>query len=110
MGYRTTIIINNDRADILQTDADIGRKIYSAVLGYCLKHEGSFGPLGEVVEQAHADTVKLIVIGKNGSFTAEELAANPYNPKNVNVELALLKEAADRLGYHLVKSPPKTRS
>ena len=109
MGYRTTLIINNDNLELLQADPRIGTRLLTAILGYNINPtHGNLGPLGCVVEQAHADTVKLVILGKNGSFDMEELAVNPYNPKNLPIEVALLKSAADKLGYYLTKKPAST--
>ena len=107
MGYRTTIIINNDHIDLLDSDKQIADKIRKAILGYNMAdHYGNFGNLGHVVEQAHADITKLVIIGKNGRFDVTELAsiATTHNvPDDGSTELVLLAKAADALGLRLVQ-------
>ena len=108
MGYRTTLIINNDNLDLLTSDPDITNKIKTAILG---GNNGNLGPLGCVVEQAHANMTKLVVLGHNGSFSIKELSM--MNTRCVNVEdsdlliLELLRQAADNLGYKLIKKSTK---
>ena len=105
MGFRTTVVFNNDHLELLIQDPNIGRRIYQAVTGYGYDHDGSLQQLGEVVEQAHADHTKLIILGKGGSFSADVLANSHWNAPDI--EMTLLKEAADRLGYKLTKKPIK---
>jgi hypothetical protein len=107
MGYRTTILIDNDHTDVLLLDQSIGKKIYNAVHGFNHTSDGRFGNLGGVIEQAHADVARLMVIGANGSFSGDVLASIPYTPHEDNPAVILLKEAAFELGYKLVKRSVK---
>lgn len=82
MGYRMTIIKNLDDRD----------------------------DMGTIVEKDHADVAKLVIIGKNGMFDITELASTTYIPPNQNnsiVEILLLTEAANKLGYKLVRQKEK---
>lgn len=106
MCFRTTIVINNDHLDDLLFPG-IGKDIRDAVLhfGYGEPGNVSFGPLGDVVEQSHADFTKLAIIGTGGSFDIETLAVGRWDDKDS--QLNLLKVAADKLGYKLIKKSVK---
>ncbi len=102
MGFRTTIILDNDNLDILYQDQEIGRKIYQQVNGYMQHTDGEFGPLGHVVEQAHADVARLAIIK---DFDVHELTSIHWGLTSGDPALELLKQAVDVLGYKLVKKP-----
>jgi hypothetical protein len=109
MGFRTTIILNNDLLEDLVTKPNIGKDIHDAVLrfGYGEPGNVSFGPLGDVVEQSHADFSKLAIIGAGGSFDIDVLAVSCWNDKEA--QLDMLKIAADKLGYKLIKKSNKIK-
>lgn len=104
MGHRTLIMLNNDHLESLKSDQEIGRRIYNAAIGA----QDDFGPVGQVVERAHADTVNLAIIGLNGSFSVTSLSTSYWsNPTQI---LDLVRVAADSLGFKLVKKPePKVK-
>lgn len=101
MGYRTTIILNNDHLELLQTTPSIGKQIHEAVTSYSGYGTTSFGQLGQVVEQSHADISKLILLGPNGSFEMEDLAS--ICGRHKTPLLCMLESAANDIGYTLVK-------
>jgi hypothetical protein len=103
MGCRTTIIINNDHLDTLTTDLSIGRQIKDAILGFDFRHDGNIGIVGNVIEQAYADVARLMVIGAGGAFRGDVLASITFVPIEQDPVLMLLKQAADDLGYKLIK-------
>jgi len=107
MGHRTTIIIDNDNLDILLQDQFIGRKICEAIVGYNTTNEGSFGPLGQVIEQSHADITKLGILGACGQFNFIELSRGGVQLSDPlkDITLDLIKGIADELGYRLTKKP-----
>lgn len=107
MGFRTTIILNNDHLDLLKTDPDIGNKIYQAACGFNFFHDGNIGNLGQVVDVSHADVARVGILCPNGTFSFAEMASST-NWQDDNIQLNLLKEAADKLGYRLVKKSTKT--
>jgi hypothetical protein len=95
MGFRTLVLINNDHDDLLRDDPNVGNRIYEAVSGYQLRHSG------QVVEQAHADVVRLAIIGENGLFEVNTIATTYSN--NTDQRLELLRTFADQMGYALKK-------
>ncbi len=107
MGFRTLIEINNDNMELLTQDPQVGGKIKQASLDfYCGVGDGEIGNLGQVLDVSHTGITKLMVISP---FDTETLATASWNADNVKFEL--LSEAADKLGYRLVKKPtPKTRN
>lgn len=104
MGFRSVIIINNDVCHNLRNDPEIGGKILNAIDGFWVRElnnsKTDFG-IGTVVQETHADNTTLSIIGKNGAFTLEDVAATHWN--DPNPELSLLKQFADSLGYKIVK-------
>jgi hypothetical protein len=111
MGHRTVVVFNNDHLDVLRQDQEIGRKIQLAILKYCVNpDEAVIGNLGYVAEQAHADLAKLVIIGNKGQFGLVELAGLHNSHNDPECELTLLKQAADNMGYSLVKKQVKDDS
>lgn len=107
MGYRTTVILYNDHAHEWENDGDLGKKI-AAAMNYATgvaEPENDLG-YGRVVECVHADSQTLAVLD---SYTFRPLAhANWSRVETVDqVELKLLREAADRLGYRLAAKPKR---
>lgn len=109
MGFRTVVILHNDRADEWTNDPKLGENIFH---GANAIGSGRPGPnawdnpanmrYGQVVECTHADTITLAVI--------ECLRFHPLTYSNWHRDedetqrnLALLRDMADKLGYRLVK-------
>lgn len=104
MGFRTTIILNNDFMHEIQTAPNFGQLVYEAGVNFYVKEDGgSIGRFGEVVDVSHADTTKLGILGPKGAFSFQTLSTSYWNASDP--ELGLLREAADKLGYRLVKKP-----
>jgi hypothetical protein len=101
MGFRTLVLINNDHDNLLLDDPNVGNRIHEAVNGYNLRHSGDLGRLGHVVEQAHADVVRLAIIGEDGSLDVNTIATT-YSD-NPDQRLVLLQTFADQMGYALKK-------
>lgn len=105
MGYRTLVLLHNDQASEWQHDALLGKKIAHAMnhaMGKPGNPEARLDGFGTVVQCVHADEQTLAVVDSyqfhplaHGSWRQGE----PYADRNVR----LLKEAADALGYRLVK-------
>lgn len=99
MGFRTVVIISNDRAHEI-TDPVLKDAVYDA---WSKKDHHFEGPY-RIVEQVHADTATLMKISTLG---AEPLAHGNWSEPDL--ELTLLKRAADKLGYSLTKKRPPKR-
>lgn len=104
MGYRTLVLLHNDNSDQWKNDPQLGRKI-SAASNFAMtsqkSDEASLG-YGRVVECCHADQQTLAVVD---SYSLHPLAHSHWFPNQTDEEraLKLLKEAADKLGYRLVR-------
>lgn len=104
MGFRTSVILFNDRTSEWEKDPDLGRKISAAshgAMGILRPEEADIG-YGRVIECCHADQNTLGVIH---SYNFLPLAHSHWHSgqKDADMSLALLKEAADKLGFRLVK-------
>jgi hypothetical protein len=95
MGYRTVVMLNNDMMHEWANDAELGSKIRRFVLG---RDKDLGRGFGSVVEVTHADTRTLCILDHYQNFTP--VAFNSWPNKD---DVALLKEAADKYGYRLVK-------
>ena len=104
MGFRTVVILHDDQAGEWSRDKDLGKKI---ALGIDWGTQRDLG-YGTVVECAHADTQTLAVID---GYQYEPLAYWLWNPIQTrqSMQLALLKDAAAKLGYSVVKKPQKKK-
>ena len=109
MGFRTVVVLFNDQASEWENDPSLGKKISRAKnfatgrplgLGKNDIHKANIG-YGRVVECAHADTQTLAVLD---SYNMTQIAHSRWNPNDKDVELKLLKEAAEKLGYKIVKA------
>jgi len=102
MGFRTTIILFNDHASTWEKDTQLGRKIMlggsQAMGGDAVDLDG----FGRIVECSHADTQRLAVID---SYSMETLSLGHWIriESQEQRDLKLLRDAAERLGYRLVK-------
>jgi len=108
MGYWTVVMLNNDRTHEWSKDPELGQKIHYDmsfhILGNQLR-DSQLGRYGSVVECVHADTQTLVALEHYSSFTP--LAYTAWRPNQENRDLELIKQAADALGYRLVKKPEK---
>lgn len=106
MGFRTLVLLHNDRCSEWQNDPELGRKI---MLGMNYTHDKEWGTpadlhYGRVVECTHADTQTLALVDSyqfiplTHSFWRRDETAEDRNVR-------LLKELADKLGYRVVKKP-----
>jgi hypothetical protein len=98
MGFRTVVILNNDQAHEWEKDPELGRKIFHAAN---LLQAPRF-PYGNVVECTHTDTQTIGIID---SIDFTPLAYDSWNRDETKgeVNIKMLREAADKLGYRLVR-------
>jgi hypothetical protein len=118
MGFRTVVMLSNDQSHQWENDPGLGKRIQHSA---STKHHrdiaefsryadrAGLGSCGEAVEQVHADTATLAILDGYDEFTP--LAYTQWRA-GVSAEdraLALLKAAADKLGYRLAKKPAAPR-
>lgn len=113
MGFRTVVMLNNDRSNEWSKDPLLGEKIHRAMY-YCNKGDDRFGAFssdiggyGRVVECTHADVQTLVKLEHYSSF--EPVAHGHWYPDQKDATLELLKNAAEDMGYRLVKKPAKKK-
>lgn len=106
MGHRTVVVLHNDSMHNWEVDPFLGQKIAQASHAlYSDIREPEF-QYGRVVESTHADTVTLCVLK---DYTMQAIDHTHYSviqgKSPDDVALAVLKLAAERLGYSLRKKP-----
>lgn len=116
MGFRTVVMLSNDMSHEWSKDAELGQKIQKA-MNYAWVpdndphwRDSRVGNYGRVVECVHADTQTLSVLTHYEGF--KPLYHNGWR-KDIaedTIALNLIKEAADKLGYRLVKKPVRQSS
>lgn len=101
MGYRTVVMLSNDYAHEWENDPKLGKKIALAMNGVDDKRR--VGAYGLVAECVHADTQTLAVLDGYTKFNPLAYKGWTTNEADEETALHLLKDAADTLGYRLVK-------
>ena len=109
MGFRTVVMLNNDRANGWMHDPGLGLKIAAASHG---QHGGRdsrsmVSNYGRVVECVHADTTTLAVIDCIETFSVIGGGFWSRDQDKDAAHLALIRDAAARLGYNLTKKRAK---
>jgi hypothetical protein len=109
MGFRTVVLLENDRASEWENDASLGKKILHASMFASARIEAgdraSFVG-GRVLECTHADTQTLAVLS---SYNLKALAHSNWQSGQSDEEVAvqLLRQVAEKLGYTLAKKPSR---
>lgn len=111
MGYRTVVMLNNDWHDKWSKDPELGAKI-SEAMNYTNEHHprhhlNPLGQYGRAVECVHADTQTLVRLDHYEGFDVMAQTWRTFGPSTDEDMLDLLKDAADKLGYRLVKKSVK---
>lgn len=110
MGFRTVVMLCNDRTSEWENDHELGKKIARA-MNYANSRDRSdlaiLGNYGRVVECAHADCQTMAILDGYASFQPLSHKGWVRDESKDDVALKLLKEAAEKLGYRLVKRPAK---
>ena len=113
MGFRTVVMLSNDRAHEWEHDQKLGEKIAQA-MNYANDAERAdmarVGSYGSVVECIHADGQTLAVLDGYSGF--QRLATKNWfrgEPDDA-IALKLLMDAADKMGYRLTKKAPAKRA
>ena len=102
MGMRTVVMLNNDHCHVWMKDPELGQKIYRAMNRVNSK-DNELDPYGSVVECAHADTQTLVRLDHYTGFEPVSYTSRTYGHSNEEDMILLLKDAAYKLGYRLVK-------
>lgn len=110
MGFRTVVMLNNDRSDVWSKDPELGQKIQYAMnfagsRDLERRREARLDSYGVVVECVHADTQTLAIIDRYSNFEPISYGFRNYGPETLESRVALLKRAADEMGYRLVAKP-----
>lgn len=102
MGFRTVVMLYNDQAEQWSNDPALGKKIALTMNDAMGLHRDSPLEYGRVVACEHADAQ---VLGVFDSYRFVPLASGAWRRDEPTDAMAvrMLKEAADRLGYRLVK-------
>ena len=100
MGFRTILVLNNDRASDWAKDQNLGRKIEIDMNNPMKSRKDSMtnelGGCGHVARCEHADNTYLAVV--------ENFEVTPvYDMGDKEKALQMLKDAAMALGYSVVK-------
>lgn len=109
MGFRTIVILNNDHAHNWDKDPKLGKLIAQSMHSVgSANHQDMLQTRGYgcVVECTHADNQTLAVVDSLRFIpTAYSMWSHNHNETENELKIKLLKEAADHLGYRLVKKP-----
>lgn len=99
MGFRTVVIINNDRLDEIQDPV-----LKDLVLGWWGSREQQDYRSGayRIVEQTHCDHDTLMHVRH---LDAKPIGYSYWDAPNA--ELDMLRQAADKLGYKLIRKSNK---
>ena len=108
MGYRTVVMLSNDEAHKWKQDPELGRLIARAA-SVCGLNDGDsrVGNYGRVVECVHANIQTLAVLDGYENLNLQGRSHWRSDRSEDEIALDLLKAAADKLGYKLVKKPAK---
>ena len=107
MGFRTVVMLSNDWCTEWENDPKLGKKI-SEAMNYThptspRHHLNPLGQYGRVVECVHADTQTLVRLDGYQNYDPLAYQLRSFGPSTDEDMLDLLKNAADKLGYRLVK-------
>ena len=99
MGYRTVVVLANDAQYTWEQDPELGKKIAKAAANVQRLGAQCFA-YGSVVEVQHADCQRLVVLD---SYSGTAIAEKGWHrgESQTEVEVALVRQAAEKLGYHL---------
>jgi len=109
MGFRTVVVLSNDRASEWENDPGLGQRIILAasMASFGGHEEAKFNlPYGEIVEQVHADTQTVAFLdGYGGKVMARSYWHSRQTQDQKNLDM--LKALAEKLGYRVSKIPAK---
>jgi len=95
MGCRTVVMLNNDLATTWSQDPSLGKKIM----------HGDLSNYGKRVQVAHADVQSLVCLDTYYGFRVLDQTTGPTASDEAII--AMMRDAADKLGYKLIKKSKK---
>ncbi|KVP17151.1 hypothetical protein [Burkholderia ubonensis] len=110
MGFRTLVLLYNDEAGKWSNDPTLGKQIMHAsshAMGAIPGPDSRLECGGRVVSCQHADSQTLAVVSSYNYFPLSHGHWHPGQQVE-DMKLRLLKDAADALGYRLVKKSEKS--
>jgi hypothetical protein len=103
-------MLSNDMAHQWTVDKNLGEKI-SLAMNYASDPKrqdmARIGSYGRVVECVHADNQTLAMLGFYTTFRSIDGQSWMQDESDDEAAVRLLKSAANKLGYRLVKQPTK---
>ena len=105
MGFNSVIFICNDHMSEIDADPESWwkRASHELVKVHMNRSQGSFGNGSYAVWNQHADTLGLIAVGGNYATVLPGRLFGRIGHHTTEGQLALLREAANALGYDLVR-------
>lgn len=101
MGFESCVLINHDRYhEMADNPAKFVRDLWHAINA---RGNPTQFYTGLVVYTDHSAGTHLVAVG--GHLSADLALVTDRNPLKPDVQLELLKQAAERLGYRLTKKP-----
>lgn len=112
MGFRTVVMLSNDMLHKWSRDPNLGDKIHQAMSMWPARGrnrdlDSRIDSYGSVVEVVHADTQTIAFIDHYTGFEALGYGSRTYGPTTEDDKVRVLKQAAEELGYRLVKKVKK---
>lgn len=111
MGFNTTILILNDSLHRIREDKDFGKNLVNAIGRQFMENK----PLSDfdrhqttVMGQHHADVVSVLMVGGNMGVEIAQIY-NGGHVAEIEDQINLLKEVADKFGFNLVRKPQKVK-
>lgn len=108
MGFRTVVMLNNDRAHEWENDPDLGKKIAQAMNHTNDYLQSKIDNYGRVVECEHSDTQTLALIEGTEWFAGVSYGFLSGD-HSFESHVRLLRSAAAELGFTLHKLPDSAK-
>lgn len=106
MGFISTVTVNNDFLHDLPKVSNLGRRLYEAVSKLQISRpvplDGYIGVTA--IESHHADYAQPILIG--GGVEAMVIEGISISYMDMDPEIGLLRQLAEKHGFVIYKSPP----
>lgn len=111
MGFRTLVLLNNDRQLDWEDEWALGKKIHHSQFSRKGERQELEDVGGKVIQCCHTDTKTLLVVdhldAHDITYPAIDQDTGKISGLPASEVLALLKQAAGQLGFNLTKKPKK---